>query len=103
MGEPTPKGPVTVAPGKVGEAFVRTDLPGEADEAELGDPPQATRTALRLRTAVKPRAMRQWPRILGRSPLVVTADVMTCPLVGRHGSHNDGVVYRVWLTLPQTG
>jgi hypothetical protein len=39
------------------EVFVDVELPEGVDDAELGDPPHATRTMLKLRPAAKPRAM----------------------------------------------
>ena len=56
MGDPIGTGPETLA-ADARELFVDVKLPEGVDDAELGDPPHATRTMLKQRPAAKPRAM----------------------------------------------
>jgi hypothetical protein len=61
VGEPTGRGPVTVTPERACEVIVDVEPPEDADAAELGEPPHATRTTLKHRPAENPRAMCQRP------------------------------------------
>jgi hypothetical protein len=54
VGDPTLTGPVTVTPDKACAVLVDVELPVDGDDAELGDPPYAKRTMLRLRSAATP-------------------------------------------------
>ncbi len=66
--------------------LVDVKLPEGVDEAELGEPPHATKTTLKERLAAKPRATCRWP-CLPDGPLLAVASDFIASWSEVHHSH----------------
>lgn len=100
MGDPIGSGPETLTADAC-DVFVDVELPEGVDDAELGDPPQPTRTMLKLTPAAKPRAMSLRLCLAdGLVPITDSPDLMDYPPLEALEPHPD-CSCQVWHSLPR--